>query len=123
MKGYGRADVTDGTRIRAAETAVRIGSVLKLVTWTAVMQGVEVGALDLDTNVNQYLDDSPPSIPDEYDDLVTLRHLGTHTAGVDVVIESLFTNELDQLTDLTTTLVRTQPERVRPPGAAVCYSN
>jgi CubicO group peptidase (beta-lactamase class C family) len=122
-KGYGRADVTDGTRLRAAETAVRIGSVSKLVTWTAVMQGVEAGILDLDTDVNQYLDDSPLSIPDEYDDPVTLRHLGTHTAGFDIVIESVFAQDPDQLTDLTTTLVRTQPERVRPPGAAVCYSN
>ena len=43
-------------------TLFRPGSVSKLFTWTAVMQLVEQGKLDLDADVNQYLDFKiPPS--------------------------------------------------------------
>ena len=55
-KGYGSADIDSGTPMRA-DTAVRVGSVAKLVTWTAVLQGVEDGVLELDADVNRYLTD------------------------------------------------------------------
>ena len=37
-------------------TLFRAGSVSKLFTWTAVMQQVEQGKLDLDADINTYLD-------------------------------------------------------------------
>ena len=39
-----------------SRTLFRPGSVSKLFTWTAVMQLVEQGKLDLDADVNHYLD-------------------------------------------------------------------
>ena len=39
-----------------ARTLFRPGSVSKLFTWTAVMQQVEQGKIDLDADVNRYLD-------------------------------------------------------------------
>ena len=50
----------------------------KLFTWTAVMQLVEQGKLDLDADINTYLDFR---IPDTYPQPITLKHLMTHTAG------------------------------------------
>ena len=38
------------------QTLFRPGSVSKLITWTAVMQQVEQGKIDLDADVNHYLD-------------------------------------------------------------------
>lgn len=122
-KGYGSADIDSGTPMRADETAVRVGSVAKLVTWTAVLQGVEDGVLELDADVNRYLTDSTLTIPDTYDEPVTLRALGTHTAGFDLVPNPGFVETADRLTDLETALAETQPERIRPPGEAVGYSN
>lgn len=122
-KGYGRADVETGRRMHRKETATRIGSVSKLVTWTAVMQGVQDGVLDLDADVNRYLEDSAVSIPDTYADPVTLRHLGTHTAGFSFVPNPGIVTNSKALTDLETALVEDQSDRIRPPGEAVAYSN
>ncbi|WP_124194457.1 serine hydrolase domain-containing protein [Natrarchaeobius chitinivorans] len=122
-KGYGEADLETGEPVRANETAFMTGSVGKLVTWTAVMQGVEDGTLDLDEDVNTYLEDSAVEIPETYDDPVTLRHLGTHTAGFDTRLNPGLADDPDEVTSLETALVETQPERVSPPGAEPRYSN
>ena len=47
-KGYGFADVSKKVPMDPEQTMVRIGSTSKLFTWTAVMQLVEQGKLDLD---------------------------------------------------------------------------
>ena len=61
QKGYGYADLEKRTPVDPEKTLFRPGSVSKLFTWTAVMQLVEQGKLDLDADVNQYIDfDIPP---------------------------------------------------------------
>src|SRR6266581_476640 len=55
-RGYGDADRQHGKRVSAETTLFRIGSVSKLFTWTAVMQLAEQGRLDLDRDVNDYID-------------------------------------------------------------------
>lgn len=122
-KGYGEADVETGTPVRANETAFMVGSVGKLVTWTAVMQGVEDGTLDLDEDVNTYLEDSAVEVPETYDEPVTLRHLGTHTAGFDTAINPGVVEDPDDVGSLERALVENRPERIRQPGERVSYSN
>src|SRR5215210_4380027 len=77
-KGYGDADLENKIPVDPEQTIFRIGSVGKLFTWTAVMQLVEQGKLDLDADINDYLDFR---IPDTYPQPITLRHLMTHTSG------------------------------------------
>jgi hypothetical protein len=77
-KGYGYADIENGIPVDPEQTIFRIGSVGKLFTWTAVMQLVEQGKLDLDADINTYLDFR---IPDTYPQPITLKHLLTHTPG------------------------------------------
>ncbi len=77
-KGYGYADLEKDIPVDPEQTLFRIGSVTKLFTWTAVMQLVEQGKLDLDADINTYLDFR---IPDTYPQPITLKHLLTHTAG------------------------------------------
>src|SRR5688572_17852300 len=77
-KGYGYADIEKGIPVDPEQTVFKIGSVGKLFTWTAVMQLVEQGQLDLDADINTYLDFH---IPDTYPQPITLKHLMTHTAG------------------------------------------
>ena len=60
-------------------TIFRTGSVGKVLTWTAIMQLVEQGKLDLDADINTYLDFQ---IPDTSPQPITLRHLMTHTSGM-----------------------------------------
>src|SRR5215218_9760750 len=86
-KGYGYADLDNKIPVDPEQTVFRIGSVGKLFTWTAVMQLVEQGKLDLDEDINDYLDFR---IPDTYPQPITLKHLMTHTSGFDDrLLESL----------------------------------
>jgi len=100
-----------------ATTLFRVGSVSKLFTWTAVMQLVEEGKLDLDTDVNEYLDFP---IPATYPEPITLRNIMTHTPGFEDRAFGLFGE-----TDLSRGewLRRNMPARVRSPGAYSSYSN
>src|SRR5581483_1344927 len=71
-KGYGYADVARQTRNDPTRTLFRPGSISKLFTWTAVMQQVELGRLNLDADVNTYLDFK---IPPRDGQPITLRNL------------------------------------------------
>ena len=55
-KGYGYSDVEKKAPVTVDATLFRPGSISKLFTWTAVMQLVEQGKLDLDRDINEYLD-------------------------------------------------------------------
>jgi CubicO group peptidase (beta-lactamase class C family) len=119
-KGYGYADVEDNIPVDPEKTIFRVGSVGKTFTWTAVMQLVEQGKLDLDADVNTYLDFR---IPDTYPQPITLKHLMTHTSGIeDRWLESL-TPYASRLVSEREWLVDNFPGRVRPPGEAAGYSN
>jgi CubicO group peptidase (beta-lactamase class C family) len=119
-KGYGHADVAAGKPVDPERTLFRIGSVSKLFTWTAVMQLVEQGKLDLDTDINTYLDFE---IPATYPEPITLRHLLTHTPGLEEDGRDLFTEDPNHLTPMGEWLPRHMPARVRPPGLFSSYSN
>ena len=58
-KGYGLADLETKRPMSPDKTIVRIGSIGKVFTATAVMQLVEQGKLGLDDDVNQHLKDFP----------------------------------------------------------------
>ncbi|WP_225316376.1 MULTISPECIES: serine hydrolase [Haloferax] len=122
-KGYGYADVDAETPVVANETVFGVGSTSKLVTWTAVMQGVEDGRLDLDRDVNDYLTESPVTVPDTYPEPITLEHLGTHTAGYEDSFGGTLVDDPSDLRPLGEVLAENQPNRVRPPGESVGYSN
>ena len=119
-KGYGYADLEKGIPVDPEQTIFRVGSVGKLFTWTAVMQLVEQGKLDLDADINTYLDFH---IPDTYPEPITLKHLMTHTSGIeDRWLESL-TPDAGELVSEREWLVDNFPGRVRSPGEAAGYSN
>jgi CubicO group peptidase (beta-lactamase class C family) len=120
-KGYGEADVEAEEPVVAGETLFRIASTSKLFTSTAVMQLVEEGKLDLDEDVNAYLDDV--EIPDTYPGRpVTLRHLLTHTAGFEESFTGSGARNAADVEPLGEYLSE-PPGRVRPPGEVTSYSN
>jgi len=121
LKGYGLADVATGRPVDPRRTLFRPGSISKLFTWTAVMQLVEQGKLDLDADVNDYL--QGVSVPAAFGAPVTLAHLMTHTAGFEDRMFGLFSASPDRMTPLAELLAHELPTRVMPPGDAVAYSN
>jgi CubicO group peptidase (beta-lactamase class C family) len=119
-KGYGYADVEKRIPVVADQTLFRPGSVSKLFTWTAVMQLVGQGKLDLDRDVNEYLDFK---IPPKFGQPITLRNLLTHTPGFEDGISEAFVKKQEQLVPLHDYLARHIPARIFPPGKIVAYSN
>ncbi|AJW78266.1 serine hydrolase domain-containing protein [Clavibacter michiganensis] len=121
-RGYGLADTgTESGTARPVDpddTLFRVGSVSKVVSATAVMQLVEEGRLDLDADVQQYLDfdlDTPKGA-------VTLRHLLTHTSGFEEVITGLI-GVAGSERDLGDVMRTDPPEQVFVPGTTPAYSN
>ncbi len=120
QKGYGYADLEQRIPVNPETTLFRPGSISKLFTWTAVMQLVEQGKLDLDADVNQYLDFS---IPARDGKPATLRQIMTHTAGFEEQIRGLITAKADEITPLGEALKHWVPERIHEPGTTPAYSN
>lgn len=78
-KGYGSSNLEKAESVDPTTSMFRIASTTKLFTWTAVMQLVEQGKIDLDTDINTYL--KSVKIPATYLEPITMRHLMTYTAG------------------------------------------
>ena len=119
-KGYGYADFEAKKPVIPDQTLFRPGSISKLFTATAVMQLVEQGKLDLDHDINEYLDFE---IPKTYPEPVTLRQLLTHTAGFEDTLKNLFVAHESDLKPLRTYLLDEMPARIFPPGKVPSYSN
>lgn len=118
-KGYGYADVEKKKPVSAQETLFRPGSISKLFTWTAIMQLYEQGKLDLDRDVNDYLD---YKIPDAFGKPITLKNIMTHTPGFEEQVKDLFSNDASKL-NLGEYVKTHIPARIYPPGTVPAYSN
>ena len=118
-KGYGYADVAAKTPMDPRRSLMRIGSTSKLLTWTAVMQQVEAGKIDLNADINRYLDFriTPPVRA------VTMNDLRQHKGGVEEGLKDLLATD----SKLLKTTERYLKENTRPflfaPGVAGAYSN
>jgi CubicO group peptidase (beta-lactamase class C family) len=117
-KGYGYADVKHQKPV-TAETLFRPGSVSKLFTWTAVMQLVEQGKLDLGKDVNEYLDFK---IPAAFGQPISLKNILTHTAGFEDQWKDVLTAD-KRSPNLGNYLKTHIPNRIFAPGTTPAYSN
>ena len=121
-KGYGYADLERSTPATADTTIFRTGSVSKVFTWTAVMQLVEQGKLDLNADINTYL--AHFQIPDTFPQPITMAHLMVHTAGFeDQITNGAVYVSADTYQPLQDFLAEKMPARIFPPGQVVAYSN
>ena len=118
-RGYGYSDVANKKPVVAEETLFRPGSISKLFTWTSVMQLQEQGKLDLDRDINDYLDFK---IPDAFGQPITLKNILTHTAGFEEQVKDLFATG-DVSPDLGQYVKTHIPTRIYPPGTVPAYSN
>lgn len=127
-KGFGLADIENNIPVDADTTLFRIGSTSKLITWTAVMQLVEAGKLDLNTDINTYLDfEIPPQLEKPLRNTttkpITMTDLMTHTPGFEDHPDMLFRLSEDELLPLNDYIKNYQPARIFPAGEVAAYSN
>ena len=120
QKGYGYADLKSKKPVDPNSTIFRLASISKLFTWISVMQLVEQGKLNLDTDVNNYLDFQ---IRPAFHQPVTLRNLMTHTGGFEETINDIIFTDPKEAVSIRDYLIRNQPMRIFPPGQVPAYSN
>jgi CubicO group peptidase (beta-lactamase class C family) len=119
-KGYGYADLAKKTPMDPDRTLMRIGSTSKTFTWTAVMQLVQAGKLDLDKDVSAYLDFK---LPRRFNKPITLRDLMNHRAGFEEGLKSLLaTDPKNYLTTEQYLKGHLRPQLFAP-GEVPAYSN
>ncbi|MEN1759862.1 serine hydrolase domain-containing protein [Anoxynatronum sibiricum] len=128
VKGYGFADLATNAAVDPDKSLFRIGSTSKLFAWTAVMQLVEQGKLNLDTDINEYLDFEIPNRLErrwrqEKAGPITLRHLMAHTPGFEDYMTAVFSISEDSLKPLSQQVRENRPARVFLPGEVTAYSN
>jgi CubicO group peptidase (beta-lactamase class C family) len=119
-KGYGFSDIAKKKPVDPGSTIFRLASISKLFTWVSAMQLVEQGKLDLDADVNKYLDFQ---IDPAFGKPITLRNLMTHTAGFEEEIRDILLTDSKKSTPLREFLIANQPRRMFPPGEVPAYSN
>ena len=120
MRGFGYSDLKAQKPVDPELTLFRPGSVSKLFTWTAVMQLVQAGKLNLDADVNTYLDFK---IPPRDGKPITLRNLMTHTPGFAETAKYLIDFGEKKPGPLGKILARAVPDRIYAPGSMPAYSN
>src|SRR5215208_2891892 len=118
-KGYGDADLENDIPVDPERTNFRTGSIAKLFTWTAVMQLAEQGKLDLNADINDYLDFR---IPDTYPQPITLKHLMTHTSGFEDRLRGSVVSDAGDQVPTREWLISHMPARVSAPGDYASYS-
>lgn len=117
-RGYGFADVAAKRKVDPRTTLFAFGSVSKVFTATAVMQLVEQGRVDLDADVNRYLDFR---LPPREGRAITLRQLLTHTAGFEEKLGHIVGKR--PMMPLDRYIKGWVPARVFPAGEVPAYSN
>lgn len=119
-RGFGYSDVAKKLPVNPALTLFRPGSVSKLFTWTAVMQQVEKGKIDLDADINRYLDFK---IPPRDGKPVTMRDLMTHTGGFEDRVKYILSSDSAGIPPFEAILRKSVPNRIFAPGTTPAYSN
>ena len=119
-RGYGHSDYEKKSPVSAENTLFRPGSISKLFTWTSVMQQVEQGKLQLDRDVNDYLDFK---VPANFGKPTTLRDIMTHRSGLEETIKDLFFGSDKDLRPISEYLPAHLPKQIYAPGTIPAYSN
>jgi len=119
-KGYGFSDLAKKSPVDPDTTMFRLASISKLFTWVSVMQLAEQGKLDLDADINNYLDFK---IAPAFGKPITLRNLMTHTGGFEEEVRDIIYVDPHKSTSLREFLIHNQPHRMYLPGEIPAYSN
>jgi hypothetical protein len=85
------------------------------------MQQVEQGKIDLDADVNQYLDFKIP--PGPAGEPIRMRDIMTHTAGFEEAVKELISEDESRLVPLGDTVKVWTPHRIFKAGTMPAYSN
>lgn len=121
-KGYGYANLEHKTPVTPS-TVFEYGSISKLFVWTSVMQLVEQGKIDLDTDIRAYL---PESFNKQWKTQypITMRNIMNHSSGFGEYPFDLIDLSGDRESGtLAQIILDAHPKQYFKPGTASVYSN
>ncbi|KAL0209585.1 hypothetical protein RCL1_008423 [Eukaryota sp. TZLM3-RCL] len=121
-KGYGLQN--HETPVSPDSSLFRPGSVSKLFTYTAIMQLVEQNIVSLDDPITDHLHLtlSTKILFAKSSEPIKIRHLMTHSPGLEDVMLGLLVFEEDKIISLNDLLDKF-PRRIYPAGSIIAYSN
>ena len=119
MKGY--ANIEEQILVNE-DTIFEWASVAKVLIWISVLQLVEAGKLELDTDIDTYLPNDFRS-KTKFEDPITLRHLMHHNAGFDDSVTDVMIPGPTEQQSLREVLEAADIKQVFPPGEVLAYSN
>lgn len=123
QKGYGYANAADAIEVDPADTMFRIASVSKTFTAVAIMQLAEQGKIDLQADIQTYLEGIEVNNP--FDTPVTVEHLLTHQTGFEIrdpQAEDIHHN-FELYVSIEDYVNTHMPPVVREPGSSYMYDN
>lgn len=118
-EGYGFKNIEAEIPVDPNATLFHPGSVSKLFTWVALMQQVEAGKVELDADVNSYIDFE---IPRNGFAPIKVRDLFSHRPGMSD-ISGFIVYDAKQLMPYSEWMKAKVPRRVWEPGVETAYSN
>lgn len=121
-KGYGYANIEKEIAVDPQKTVFEYGSISKLFVWTAAMQLVEQGKLDLNADIKTYLPEEFASKL-TYETPITMNQIMSHTAGFEDYHFDLIMSSPERIDSLEEVLISSQPKQIYKPGSTIAYSN
>ena len=119
MKGY--SNIEEQILVNE-DTVFEWASVSKILIWISVLQLVETGKLDLETDIETYLPNDFRS-KTKFEDPITMHHLMHHNAGFDDSYTDLMIHGPTKKNSLREVLEEADIKQIFPPGDVVAYSN
>ncbi len=121
-KGYGYDDI-EKKELVTKDSVFEYGSISKLFVWTSVMQLVEQGKLDLNSDIKEYLPE------DFYKKLnikhpITMRNIMNHSSGFgEYPFDLISLSDSKEELSLEDAILSNHPKQFYEPGTASVYSN
>lgn len=119
MKGYSNIEEQ---HLVNENTVFEWASVSKILIWISVLQLVELGMLDLETDIETYLPNNFRS-KTKFEDPITMQYLMHHTAGFDDSYTDLMIHRSTKKSSLREVLEEADIKQIFPPDEVVAYSN
>ena len=118
-KGYGYADIEKKIPVNPQKTIFRVASVSKIFTIAGVLQLEEIGLIDINEDVNNYLRNF--QVKNNYEEPIRIKYLLTHTDGFETRDLGTFVQNPAHLPSLENVLKSDLNSPVQAPGSKIAY--